>query len=68
LDGLMVLSRVPVSTQIDSARMRPSETPRYVGDATLAKKVLGWVPQIELDTTLAEVLDDCRARVGRNQI
>ncbi|MEQ1694554.1 MAG: GDP-mannose 4,6-dehydratase [Hyphomicrobiaceae bacterium] len=65
LDRLMALSRVPISTKIDSTRMRPSETPRYVGDATLAKKLLGWSPQIDLDTTLAAVLDDCRARVGK---
>lgn len=65
LDGLLALSRVPISTQIDNARMRPSETPRYVGDATLARKVLGWVPEIAFETTLAAVLEDCRARVGK---
>ncbi len=64
LDRLMALSRVPISTKIDSTRMRSSETPRYVGDATAAKKLLGWSPQIEFDATLAAVLDDCRARVA----
>lgn len=66
LDRLMLLSRVPISTKIDSTRMRPSETPRYVGDAGLAKRLLDWSPQIEFDTTLAAVLDDCRARVARS--
>lgn len=64
LDRLLALSRVPISTKIDSTRMRPSETPRYVGDAALAKKLLGWSPEISLDKTLAAVLDDCRRRVG----
>ena len=44
--------------------MRPSETPRFVGDASLAKRLLGWSPAIAFEATLAEVLDDCRARVA----
>lgn len=64
LDSLLALSRVRISVEIDSGRMRPSETPRYVGDATLAKTMLDWSPQIAFDATLGDVLDDCRRRVA----
>jgi len=63
LDQLLALSAVPIAVEPDPARMRPSETPRYVGDAALAQRVLRWMPQIRFETTLADVLDDCRARV-----
>lgn len=63
LDALLGLSTVAISVETDLARMRSSETPRYVGDAALARQVLGWSPQIAFETTLADVLDDCRARV-----
>lgn len=64
VDQLLALSRVTITIEIDSARMRPIETPRFVGDATLARTLLGWSPEIAFETTLAAVLEDCRARVG----
>ena len=64
LDGLIALSRVPITIETDPARMRPSETPRFVGDASLAKRLLGWSPALAFEATLAEVLDNCRARVA----
>jgi len=63
LDQLLALSAVPIAVELDPTRMRPSETSRYVGDAALAHRVLGWMPQIAFETTLADVLDDCRVRV-----
>lgn len=63
LDALIALSTVPVAVETDPTRMRPAETPRYVGDASLAHKVLGWTPRTAFETTLRDVLADCRARV-----
>lgn len=63
LDMLVAMSGVPITVETDPARMRPSETPRYVGDAALARQMLVWSPQVAFETTLADVLEECRARV-----
>ena len=67
LDTLVSMSRVPITVEADPARMRPSETPRYVGDAALARRLLGWSPQFAFETTLADVLDDCRRGCKRGK-
>lgn len=55
------LARVPVAVEPDPARMRPADTPWLAGDATLARRLLGWAPRISFETTLADVLDAARA-------
>jgi GDP-4-dehydro-6-deoxy-D-mannose reductase len=63
LDELLALSRVAIKVVSDPTRMRPSDTPRFVGDATRAHALLDWSPRYEFSETLAEVLEDCRRRV-----
>ena len=63
LDELLAMSRVPIVIVSDSTRMRPSDTPRFLGDASLAKRLLGWKALHNFDTTLADVLSDCRQRL-----
>jgi GDP-4-dehydro-6-deoxy-D-mannose reductase len=64
LDHLVALSSVDISIELDPARMRPSDTQRFVGDAALVHRLLGWKPERKFDDTLTAVLDDCRARVA----
>ena len=64
LDRLLAMSRVPIAVEADPQRMRPSDTPRFVGDGSLARRLLDWSPQYTIDATLADVLDDCRLRVS----
>ncbi len=65
LEALLAQSQVAIIVETDPARMRGSDTPRFVGDASLAERHLGWTPQIPLTTTLTDVLDDCRRRVAQ---
>jgi GDP-4-dehydro-6-deoxy-D-mannose reductase len=67
LDHLVGLARVPIKVELDPTRMRPSDTPRFVGEARLAHRLLGWSPQYTIETTLADVLSDCRERVAASQ-
>lgn len=53
--------RVQVVPSADPARLRPSDVPRLVGDATRAQKELGWAPQISLDAMLTALLDYWRS-------
>ena len=59
---LIALSGVRVEIEPDPARMRPSDIPRAVGDAGLAREMLGWAPRIPWSQTLHDVLEDWRSR------
>jgi GDP-4-dehydro-6-deoxy-D-mannose reductase len=62
LDRLLALARVEVTVQQDASRLRPNDTPVFVGDFGRVAAATGWSPAIPLDTTLADVLADWRAR------
>ena len=64
LDQLRAMSTVSIAVEPDPARMRPSETPCFVGDAGLAHRVLDWQPEVAFERTLSDVLDDCRSRTA----
>ncbi|WP_292227251.1 GDP-mannose 4,6-dehydratase [Mesorhizobium sp.] len=65
LDLLLAQSRVKILVEQDPLRMRPSDLPCIVGDATRARTLLGWAPEHPFEETLAAVLEDCRARVAQ---
>jgi GDP-4-dehydro-6-deoxy-D-mannose reductase len=63
LDAMVAASARPIRIETDETRLRPSDTPRYIGDASLLRRTLGWCPARSFDATLATVLDDWRRRV-----
>jgi GDP-4-dehydro-6-deoxy-D-mannose reductase len=63
LDKMLAQSRVPITVQQDPARMRPSDTPRYVGSAARARTLLDWTPIHSIEDTLKTVLEHSRYRV-----
>ncbi len=64
LDYLLGLSSVrPILVKLDPARLRPSDVPVLVGDATKARQAVGWVPQIPFEQTLADLMAYWRQRV-----
>lgn len=65
LDRLLALSSSRIVTEQDPSRMRPSDLPSIVGDASRARALLGWAPERRFEDTLAAVLTDCRARAAR---
>ena len=65
LDQLLAQSSVKIVTEQDAQRLRPSDLPRIVGDASRARTRLGWAPEHPFEETLAAVLNDCRARVAQ---
>lgn len=46
-----------VLVRVDEAFFRPKEVNYLLGDASKAKDVLGWTPQISLDDLIADMLD-----------
>lgn len=65
LDTLLSMSTVHVEVKQDPARMRPSDIPILVGDATRFHTATGWQPKIPLEQTLKDILDYWRERVKR---
>lgn len=64
LEALLHLAGVRATVEIDAARLRPSDIPSATGDASLARRVLGWAPVIPWEQTLQDVLADWQGRVG----
>jgi GDP-4-dehydro-6-deoxy-D-mannose reductase len=62
LDRLLSRARVPIRVRVDAARLRPNDVPLLLGDPTRIQTELGWQPEIPLDRTLDDLLDDWRNR------
>ena len=62
LDHFIERSRVPVRVETDPDRLRPSDVPRTLCDASRAKSALGWAPEITFEQTLDDILEDQRHR------
>ncbi len=65
LDILLSYSRVKIDVRVDQARYLPVDMPIVTGDATHLGEVTGWQPIIPFETTLLDVLNDCRERVQK---
>lgn len=55
-------ARVPVRVAVDPARLRPADLPHLVGDPAKLVAATGWRPSIEIERTLADLLDEARSR------
>jgi GDP-4-dehydro-6-deoxy-D-mannose reductase len=50
--------------ETDASLLRPVDIPVLRGDASKLREATGWAPEIPIDQTLADLLDDQRSRVG----
>ncbi len=57
LNKLLSLSKAEIKVEIDKSLFRPIDNPDLICDATKFKKLTGWKPEIEIDTTLKDTLD-----------
>ncbi len=62
LDMLLGMTKAKITVESDPARMRPSDVPVLLGDATKFRKATGWEPTIPFEQTLRDLLDYWRAR------
>lgn len=63
LDKMLEGAQTPIKVELDPARLRPSDTPRALGNPARAKAVLGWSPRRSIDDTIMHLLNDHRARL-----
>lgn len=66
LDRLIALCPVPVTVKEDPARCRPCDVPVLICDSSRFRAATGWEPEIDLDTTLKDILDDWLTRYQRD--
>lgn len=57
LDKLKQLSTAQIQVVQDPARLRPSDIPVLIGDATKLSALTGWTAQISLDQSLEDILN-----------
>ncbi|MDA2936671.1 GDP-mannose 4,6-dehydratase [Acidobacteria bacterium AH-259-A15] len=65
LDTLLALAKVPLHVFQDPERVRAAEVPDQVGDPTRLQRLTGWRPEVEFETSLADLLEHWRAKVAR---
>src|SRR6266850_3241485 len=62
LDLLLGMTDANVKIEQDPARMRPSDVPVLLGDASKFRKRTGWEPAIPFERTMKDLLEYWRAR------
>jgi len=62
-ERLVRLADRPMRLESDPDLQRPVDVPVLRGDATKLHKVTGWSPEISIDQTLTDLLDEWRGRV-----
>jgi GDP-4-dehydro-6-deoxy-D-mannose reductase len=65
LDSLLRLSGVKATIEVEPARVRPNEIKSLCGDATAARTLLGWQPEIPFEETLSDTLDWWRGEIQK---
>jgi GDP-4-dehydro-6-deoxy-D-mannose reductase len=63
-DQMLALATRPMRLEPDPALLRPVEVPVLRGDATKLRAATGWAPSIPIEQTVADLLDDQRARAA----
>lgn len=59
-DRLLALAKRPMRLVVDPERYRPVDVPVVLGNASRLHAATGWEPEVDLDTTLADLLDHWR--------
>ena len=63
LDGRLVFAE-HFEVEVDPTRLRPADVPRFVGNPARLLELTGWIPSTPLKSTLADLLEDWRARLA----
>ena len=64
VERLIARARVPITVEIDPARLRPTDVPYLVGNPAAIERDTGWKARIALDQTLDDLLAEWRARAS----
>ena len=62
--SLQELTSVRFRVEVQAERLRPSDSPEIVGDASRLRAATGWQPQIPFTQTLRDILNACRQELA----
>ena len=62
------ISGVEVEFRIDSSRVRRNEQRRVIGDHAKLSLDTGWEPEISMDTTLSDIVEDSMKRQEKSEL
>ena len=61
---LLASTRSDIEVRVEEKRLRPSDIPYLIGDATRLQQLTGWTVSIPFKKTLADLLDYWRTEIG----
>ncbi len=64
LETLIGYSKVPIEIRVEADRFRPVEIPIMTGDNSRLRRATGWQPQIPIEQSVRDVLDEWRQRIS----
>lgn len=64
LEWLVAQSHVRVNVELDRSRLRPSDNPVVLGSYRRLEADTGWRPEISIEKTLGDLLDDWRRKIA----
>ncbi len=65
VDRMVTLARCKIHSETDPSRVRAIDVPMFVGDPRRFHAATEYAPQIAIDTTLSDVLNEARHREAR---
>ena len=63
LDRIIAHSGTDITVEVDPAKLRPVEVPVIRADISKLQADTGWQPEIPLEQTIAETLDDWKNKL-----
>lgn len=63
IEGFLAFAACPIEVRQVAERVRPTDVPMLVGDASRLRALTGWAPAISLQQSLEDVLGDWRRRI-----
>jgi GDPmannose 4,6-dehydratase/GDP-4-dehydro-6-deoxy-D-mannose reductase len=67
LEVLIAMARCPIEHVVDPQLVRSSDVTLQIPDSSKFRAATGWQPRIPLETTLRDLLEHHRARLGTRQ-
>lgn len=68
VDLLVSLAACPVTVEVDETRFRPADVRVVSGDPSRLEQATGWKPEIPLETTVADTVEEARRRVAAEEM
>ena len=65
LEQMLALSHTKITVRQEPSRLRHAEISKVVGDASKARKLLGWQPRIKIEETVETVLQTARQKLKK---